>query len=202
MDQITINRERLFEAAPFIHLTRQLESDIERIETLFDTDIFSNPITFGKSPFWKSVIIELIICTSDILQKCKKLDIPVEITEGLHLVGKSKNLTDMFSMVRNAACHIESKTHYVDQNNYNVATWNIEFTGSEYLEARIHFGIHSVLLVGHMWKAKEQAKANLALLIIHCHFPSLAVQHSPELGLLSLWLATLCNRYQLFQRFS
>src|SRR5260221_4767272 len=91
-----------------------VNSDIERIRTILDCNIFaSKNIEEPWHPLYQSAFIELMISLNDLLQKCKHKKVPVVFTDAVDISPKIGNVTDLVSKIRNAVCHIESKTYRI-----------------------------------------------------------------------------------------
>lgn len=152
-----------------------IEDDIRRLETLLVNGILERP----GEVFFRSALIDAVICLHDLLQKAKDFDVPIIFNEDVHTTRNIKNITDSVAMIRNALCHVSSKTHIFDMENNIKAAYNTfhrstgkmmingEETGSDYADDTCYqFGKHRLYLDRHVRRALKEAKESLTPLFM------------------------------------
>lgn len=181
-----------------------IQDDVYRIESVIATNIFAPENS--SHPLISACITEILVCLNDLLQKCKDCGGRITFTDDLILTPKVKDITDTMAMLRNAVCHITSKTHFVNTNKF---TGNIIYgTGNMKLNEFIfeskycddvcfNFGEFSLFLVRHILRAVFEAKVSFTVLIGFSAFHQLVALQIPELTGVILSLAIPSdNMYQ------
>lgn len=196
----------LMEANPFTAF--DIQDDVSRIETVFATNILSPENS--RHPLLRAAFTEIMIFLNDLLQKAKDFNIRITFNEDMTLIGKVNDITDTVNTIRNAVCHIPSKTHLFDDTNNIRATFNVAYgyqlnfmsingvkIGSDYSDdVCFWFGKFKIYIYRHIHRAKEEAKISFTLLIVFSAFPLFVALDIPELAPLCFLLAIQYNTYQ------
>ena len=94
------------------HTQIEVQSEIERLQTLFNTGLITNPKLNSSNPFYISVLTEILILLNDLLQKVKntnRISFKEYIDVNKNFEGDGKNdITDLIRYLRNAVCHIDN----------------------------------------------------------------------------------------------
>jgi len=151
-----------------------IETTIRRVEELRVSGILSGE--GSRSPFFQSVLIELLICVNDLLQKAKALGVRVTDKRFLPDIEGVNDVTDLVNCCRNAACHISSGLKLFESNKFsfcmffgycpNAIVMNDVAIGCDFDDdAALLFGGYKLYLRRHLMAAHEAAKAVLLPLI-------------------------------------
>ena len=96
----------------------QIESNINDVENLLSTGVFSDAIL---RPFQESVFVSVILKLDDLLQKLRILDERLSFTDDV----ASGDITDLVKNIRNAICHLNSPENMFDKENQIKFVFNI-----------------------------------------------------------------------------
>ncbi len=96
----------------------QIESNINDVENLLSTGVFSDAIL---RPFQESVFVSVILKLDDLLQKLRILDERLSFTDDV----ASGDITDLVKNIRNAICHLNSPENMLDKENQIKFVFNI-----------------------------------------------------------------------------
>ncbi|MBK8035141.1 MAG: hypothetical protein IPK17_37685 [Chloroflexi bacterium] len=89
---------------------------------ILDTEIFAQENM--SHPLVLSAFTELIICLNDLLQKCRKADVPVRFDVDVDPTADLDSITNLVNRIRNAVCHITNETHQVE-NSEMIFSFNV-----------------------------------------------------------------------------
>lgn len=145
--------------------------DVRQINQIIKSGVFA--IENSRHPLLQSAFTQLMICLSDLLQKCKKYEVPVNFTDAVDITADVANVTDLVSSIRGAVCHITSKTHQAQEAGGKF-TFNMVYGGGKFGEIGgfevksdfaddvcFFFGRRRIYLNRHIIRAFEEAKENL-----------------------------------------
>jgi hypothetical protein len=154
------------------HTRVQITDSIERINKVLQTGIFNSA---GEiSPLQEAAFTEIILCLNDLLQKSKTLATKISFQEDLSVVNdKIVDITDTISVVRNAICHIPSKSLVL--NNISSTRFNflaagrakLGFPGGSFIEAEyaddvcFYVGPYRLYLDRHIIRAFNEVQQTL-----------------------------------------
>ena len=149
----------------------EVYEDTNRIVTIINSQIFMPQSQ--THALYQSAFIELMIRLSDLLNKCKVVKSPVTFTDDVPLSPNIKNVTDLVVTIRNAVCHIPSKTHVTDLNTtikfatvFGKATafqiGELELKGEYEDDIRFFFGGIGIYLNRNIVRSFNEAQKNLA----------------------------------------
>ncbi|MBB6286107.1 MULTISPECIES: hypothetical protein [unclassified Pseudomonas] len=97
-----------------------IQTSIEKCHKIFNCGIFSPENT--SSPLFEAAIVALLVNLNDVLQKADKDGQRINIIDYVVMDGKIKDLTSLIRECRNAACHIGSGEHLIEDNKF---TFNV-----------------------------------------------------------------------------
>jgi len=152
-----------------------IESSIRRIDDLLNCGIFQP----GNSShiLFRAAFIELLIALRDLMYKAEKLSSRISFDDDVKQSGKIKDVSDLIKYVRNALCHPDSDTHYIEPGNIK-ATFNVAFGKANLMKIGdfeqtskydddicFFFGSQGIYLKRHIIRAFEEAKDKLLPLI-------------------------------------
>ena len=146
----------------------EIKSDIQRIETILGTGIFS--ATNSENPLFASALTELLIRLRDLLAKSDKLAKRVSFSDDVTIKGNVSDVTNLVTFVRDALCHVDSDKHNHDEIQARI-TFNVIFgkavlaqfgdvkIASEYEDdVAFFFGPQRLYLRRHIVRAFEEAQ--------------------------------------------
>ncbi|MES2953024.1 MAG: hypothetical protein V4674_00490 [Patescibacteria group bacterium] len=87
--------------------------DIRRIHQLVESRVLETDSLFAESAF-----IEILIKLNHILQLAATNGKRIQFTDDVIAQDEVKDVTDLVSKLRNAACHISSNTRKIDTNSF------------------------------------------------------------------------------------
>lgn len=162
-----------------------ITNDIKRIQAVLETDIFEP--NNRTNPLKQAAFTEIIVCLHDLLQKAKGLKVPITFRDDipqniLNKAGNPMDITDYVSFIRNAVCHISSKTNTLsktDKHEIGVTFSIIRgkvgplffIEGKTFLESPYEddfcfvFGNHKLYYHRHILRAYAEAVQNLSPLL-------------------------------------
>lgn len=149
-------------------------SDILRRDLLFELnrciELFNSQVFTTQSDFTQSAFIEILIRLDYILQKLSKEKNRIIWTDNIEINQNIKDITDLVSKLRNAACHSDSLLNNVENTrikfvfNKFIGKWpnaiqvgkNI-FLGNEYEDdIAFYYGNKRIYLVRHIKKLLDE----------------------------------------------
>jgi hypothetical protein len=153
---------------------QEIQNDVERIKTLLSSGIFLD--ANQQHPLRQSAFIELMICLNDLLAKAKNEAQRVSFTDDVN--PEVGDITDLVALIRNAACHIPSRTRHVDNfgNRLLLMTVYGRFPhafvangvdlGCDYEDDLAFFyGNEKIYFTRHIVRAFTEVRAKLLLLL-------------------------------------
>ena len=154
------------------NIQSQINEDISTISHL----ISLNPLdTISDIYVQKAIITEIMICLSDLMQKCKKLNVTVDFTDDIDNISilKDKNITGLVAYIRDCLCHIDSQKHVMTPNitmSYCIVKGpctiiqipNLELISKYDDDICIIFGPQKIYYKRHIIRAFNECKKNLS----------------------------------------
>lgn len=149
----------------------EADHDVSRIKTILSSDIFE-PNNLSH-PLRESAFIEVMICLRDLMSKVERYSTRISFSDDLVLRGKTKDITDTITDIRDATCHIDSFKKVADEQQTRVAFCSITGKGrlletggialqSDYEDDTCFFyGHHRLYLKRHIIRALNEAEAKL-----------------------------------------
>ncbi|MFA5947084.1 MAG: hypothetical protein WC813_03605 [Patescibacteria group bacterium] len=142
----------------------QIESNINAIESLANTGVFSAPaLRVFAEPSFVSIILKM----HDLLQKLNALGHRVDFKDDV----ENGDITDLISKVRNAICHLDSPENLLDKDaqikfvfcmaygKANLVQIGEKCAQSEYEDdIAFFYGEHRVYLKRHIFKLVHETK--------------------------------------------
>lgn len=149
----------------------EVYEDNARIVAILNSQIF-NPQSQTHA-LYPSAFVELMIRLNDLLQKCRAVDAPVAFIDDVPQSDDIKNVTDLVATIRNAVCHIPSRTHVTNLNTtIKFATvfgktsafriGDMELKNEYDDDIRFFFGGIGIYLNRNIIRAFNEAQRNLA----------------------------------------
>jgi hypothetical protein len=145
-------------------IKNQISSNINDVENLLSTGVFSAPIL---RLFQEPVFVSIILKLDDLLQKLRILNERINFNNDI----TSGDITDLVNNVRNAICHLNSKENILDEKNkikfvFNMAIGKVnvikigeKMIGSDYDDdIAFFFGENRIYLKRHILRILEESK--------------------------------------------
>ena len=139
----------------------EIYHDFSRISEILATNIFD--INNLKHPLRESAFIELIICLRDLMAKCVKYDKRITFVDNVTKCNdtgeKTKDITDVITHIRDAACHI---------NSFKQVSPPLRIMFSSILnddDIVFCYGRHRIHFKGHILRAFKEAQTSLLPLV-------------------------------------
>lgn len=96
------------------------DSDIENsyraCMRLLDTGIFNSQNV--ESPLYEAAVTQILVCLSDLVQKADADGYRITILDHVDINEDVKDVTDLITRSRNAACHISSPLQEIDTSRF------------------------------------------------------------------------------------
>ncbi len=153
----------------------EIQESIRRIDELIKSGIFLPQNS--DSPFVRSAFIETLVCLRDLMYKTEIYSERINFDDDIVKTDKIKDVTDIIKYVRDALCHLDSDTHYVEKGNIK-ASYNVAYRKTQLLkigdfeqasayndDVCFFFGTHKIYLRRHIIRAFEEAKRKLLPLL-------------------------------------
>ena len=153
----------------------EIESSFNRINAILETQIFDKDNR--KNPLLKSAFIELLICLHDLACKTEKYSSRITFDEDIVSSDQVNDITDVIKYMRDALCHLDADSHYLEKGD-NKAIFNVIygegsiFTLFGYVQESYHaddtcffYGSQKIYLNRHILPVIEQAKEKLLPLL-------------------------------------
>lgn len=163
---------------------RDIESAIQRIEELLGCGIFQSQNS--RNVLFRAAFIELLIALRDLMYKTQKYSSGIAFDDDVKKTEKIKDVSDLIKYVRDALCHPDSESNYIEAGNIK-ATFNVAFGKANLLrigdfeqssqyqdDICFFFGSQGIYLKRHIVRAFEEAKSKL--------LPIISVQGTPASG--------------------
>lgn len=93
---------------------QDIQIDVHRVEELLDCGIFQ--IRNHRNPLFQSAFIEFMLLLRDLLAKLVKANARLTWTDSVIANKYVKDITDLVSSIRDAACHSDSFKRHLDTN--------------------------------------------------------------------------------------
>lgn len=152
-----------------------IESTFRRIGQILGTGIF-HPNSSGH-PLVQSAFIELLIRARDLMAKTEQLASRITFDDDVIKTSQVKDVTDLITFVRDAACHPESDKHFLEPKNIkatflvaygkcNLAQFGELSLKSDYEDDVCFFyGPQRIYLHRHILRAVDEASGKLRPLL-------------------------------------
>lgn len=152
-----------------------IDSSIRRISDLLNCGIFQ-PVN-SNNVLFRAAFIELLISLRDLMYKAEKYSTRISFDDDVKKSDTIRDITDLIKYVRDALCHPESDSHYIEPGNIK-ATFNVGFGKTTLMKIGnfeqtskydddicFFFGSEGIYLKRHIIRAFEEAKMKLLPLI-------------------------------------
>jgi hypothetical protein len=93
----------------------EIESSFNRINAILGTNIFDKENS--KNLLLKSAFIELLTCLHDLMCKTEKYSSRISFDEDIVKTDEITDITDVIKYMRDALCHVDSDSHYLEEGD-------------------------------------------------------------------------------------